>query len=439
MRALIAFALAATAVHAGAADTLNLNSVQFDGLAALQPGASLVIENFPDGFGGRASLRFERIEIYARDARVVVVDAQGEREVPRSRRVELIGADTSGAVRASLAFDPGFVNVSGVGSSPSGAFAISAASGAGLSVAPVQSLLPPGVVPQTVSGEDSLPSGRAQPTALAIALAGQVPAGGTRTAIVAIDTDNEFMTERFANNTTTAADWIADLFGAMNVMYQRDLNVTLQQGTTYLRTTTDPYTQTGTPANQADLTEFGSYWQSHYGNVPRSFAALLSGKSSSGNSASGIAWVNAYCQTQSQGGSYSVNQIFTNSQVSISYSVLIVGHEIGHNFGAYHTHCTNSSTGSAPTASNTIDKCYSGESYSNGSCYSGTTSCPTSGPGAPAGTVMSYCANIGCGPNATNVLQFHPTQISVLSTLIAQNASSCLAATTDEIFSNGFD
>ena len=49
-------------------------------------------------------------------------------------------------------------------------------------------------------------------------------------------------------------------------------------------------------------------------STPRSFAMLLSGKSSSGNSASGIAWIDAYCETQSQGGSYSVNQVFTNPQ-----------------------------------------------------------------------------------------------------------------------------
>ena len=73
---------------------------------------------------------------------------------------------------------------------------------------------------------------------------------------------------------------------------------------------------------------------------------LLSGNSSSGNSASGIAWVNAYCRTNSSGGSYSTNQIFTNPAIGVASSAFIVGHELGHNFGASHTHCTNASSGS---------------------------------------------------------------------------------------------
>jgi hypothetical protein len=214
----------------------------------------------------------------------------------------------------------------------------------------------------------------------------------------------------------------------------------LQQGTTILRTTTDPYSANDTPADDTDLNEFGTYWQTHYAATQRAFAILLSGKSSSGNSASGIAWIHAYCETQSQGGSYSVNQIFTNAQVDVSLSARIVGHEIGHNFGAWHTHCTNITNGNAPVATNTIDQCYRGEAGSG--CYGGAVSCPTAGPGHPLGTIMSYC-NVG-GTNGANcgqnVLQFHPTQVSTLNALIAQNTPSCLATTGgDGIFGNGFD
>lgn len=439
MHKVFAFALWIAAGYASAAThTLMLQPAQLTRMNELPVGASLVIDGFPDGFGASSSIRFERIDVYARGARIIVVASEGEHELPHSRRIELIGASADGDVRASLAFDPGFANVAGGGSGLSGAFAITAAAdanGAIIRSIPAAQALPPGVVPEIVAGNDALPSGHPMPDAIAIAIAGAVPATTTRGAIVGVDTDNELMSLRFSNNTSAAASWIADLFGAMNVMYQRDLNVLLQQGTTYLRTTTDPYTQTGTPANPAELTEFGNYWQSHYGSVPRSFAMLLSGKASSGNQASGIAWVNAYCQMQSQGGSYSVNQVFTNPQIGIGYSALLVGHELGHNFGANHTHCTDVSTGGAPTGSNTIDKCYSTES----GCYAGATSCPTSGPGAPAGTVMSYCNTRQCGPGGQNVLQFHPTQIGVMSMLIAQNTPSCLAASADMIFQNGFD
>lgn len=439
MPRLLAFALLAAASAAHAADAaIMLDAAQRTRLAGAAVGSQFVLDGVPDGYGGHAALRFERVEVYAPGARVVRVDAAGEHELPRSRRVHWIGMDAAGSVRASLSFDAGFERLVGSGSSPAGAFVWSGERDGErlrLRAQPLASALPAGVVPQIVPGEDGIDSGQPFPDALSLALAGQVPSGSPRAAVVAIDTDNELMLRRFGNDTAAAADWIGDLFAAMNVMYLRDLNVSLQQGTTYLRVAPDPYTVV--PASAADsaaLNEFGNYWQDHYAGVPRSFAALLSGKSNSGNSASGIAWINAYCRPQSQGGSYSVNQVFANAQIPVAYSARIVGHELGHNFGAYHTHCTNVSTGVAPSATNTIDRCFSGAP----GCYAGVTSCPSSGPGAPAGSIMSYCNLLGCG-GGQNVLQFHPTQIATLSALIAQNTPSCLAASVEEIFSNGFD
>ncbi len=440
MRTLLALLLIGAGAPALAADQLTLQPAELERLAALPVGASTVVADFPDGFGGHADLRFERIDVYAAGARVVAVTATGERELPRSARIELIGANPSRDVRASLSFDPDWTRVAGAGSSTSGAFAIVAARDRGslvVRVVPEHETLPAGVVPEVVANEDGLPSGRALPQLRGDLSSLSAPVLTPRGATVAVDTDNEFMSVRFGNDTTAATNWIADLFATMNVMYENDLDVQLVQGATYLRTGSDPYTQNDSPASQADLTEFGSYWQAHYAAVPRAFAMLLSGKSSSGNSASGIAWINAYCHSQSQGGSYSVNQIFTNAQVGVAFSARIVGHELGHNFGAYHTHCTNIATGGAPTASNTIDQCYRAES----GCYSGAVSCPVAGPGHPLGTLMSYC-NTGA-PNGANcgqnVLQFHPTQVGTLSALVAQHTPSCLSASADLIFANGFD
>jgi hypothetical protein len=435
-KALFLLVLLVSSGASAAQNARSLDRATLDRLDRVPVGSSLTIDRFPDGFGGQSTLRLEHVEIYAPGARIVVVDESGEREVPRSARRQFIGRSENGEVRVSLAFDPGAENLAGIGTSSSGTYAISAtrnAKGLTLRAVPVEMTLPAGVVPRIIPSDDALPSGHAMPDALTLALT-PAPEGTLRGAVVAVDTDNELLSERFGNNTTSATNWIADLFATMNVMYLRDVNVTLLQGTTFLRTTTDPYVQNNTPADGADLSEFGTYWQGHYSNVPRSFAMLLSGKSNSGNSASGIAWVNSYCETQSQGGSYSVNQVFTNSQINVSLSALIVGHELGHNFGAYHTHCTNITNGNAPTGTNTIDKC-----YNESGCYSGPTSCPTSGPGAPAGTVMSYCNQLQCGPSGQNVLQFHPTQVNVLNALIAQNTPGCLSATTDEIFRNGFD
>jgi len=256
------------------------------------------------------------------------------------------------------------------------------------------------------------------------------------------------MSNLFGNNTTNAANWIAKMINAMNLMYERDLLVRLYLGTTILRTNpaTDPYTAGGSnpttnvPADGTDLNNFGNYWAAHEGGVSRAFAVLLSGLgpcSGGGCSASGIAWIDSYCQKASAGGSYAVVQVF--SSLSIDPNALgaagLYDHELGHNFGADHTHCTNVTDGSYATGSNTIDICYNGEGAFG--CYAGaSTSCPASG----AGTIMSYCNVKGCG---SNVKAFHTTQINAaapwgLLSRISAAPAGCLN-TSDDIFFDGFE
>lgn len=444
MRTLLSFVLLLAFGDAMAAQSLALQSTQLTQLGELPVGASIVIDGFPDGFGSSASIRFERIDVYARGARIIASGPDGERELPRSQRIELVGADASGSVRAHLAFDPGFTQVRGAGSSSAGAFAISASKGAQLDVVPASEALPPGITPEVIPSDDGLPNGR--PTteipqfAQAIAAASAVPRG----AVVAVDVDHELLLNRFGGtgtaNLSAATSWIADLFATMNVLYQRDLNVTLEQGTTIFRTGATPYViAPNVAANSTDLNNFGNYWQANQAGVPRNFTALLSGQMTGGFSASGIAWINSYCNTAGNGGSYSVTKVFTNSGVGVDLSARVVGHELGHNFGAAHTHCTDVNTGVYSVATNTIDQCYKGEAGSG--CYGGSVSCPSAGPGHPLGTLMSYCNT--SAPNGANcgqnVLQFHPTQVATLSTLIAQNTPSCLSATADLIFKDGFD
>jgi len=450
MRLLPAFVLLACSASAFAAPhELALSSTRIDQFGALAVDADMVVDGFPDGVGIGHAVRFKRVDVYAPGARIIAVGPDGEHELPRSARIELIGSDDDGTVRVHLAFDPGFRNIVGSGSAPSGTFAIDARSdgrGAHLVVRPSAEALPAGVTPQVVGEDDGLPNPLALPPPPTFGIqATPLTTATPRGATVAVDVDHELLVNRFggvaAANQAAATNWIADLFATMNVMYVRDLDVMLQQGTTILRTGATPYAiAADAAANSTDLVNFGGYWQSNYASTPRAFAALLSGRMTSGFSASGIAWINSYCRSAGYGGSYSVNKVFTSAQVGVDLSARIVGHELGHNFGAAHTHCTSASTGASPVATGTIDQCYKGESGSG--CYAGPVSCPTSGPGAPLGSVMSYCNNnssngANCGQN---VLQFHPVQIATLSTLIAQNtAAGCLAPSTDAIFGNGFD
>jgi len=269
---------------------------------------------------------------------------------------------------------------------------------------------------------------------------------------VAVDTDSLFMSQLFGNNTTSATNWIAKMFNTMNTMYEPDLNVVLAQGTTFLRVGSDPYVAASdVPADSVDLDVFGSYWKANYGSVKRSFATLLSGRgpcSSCGSgctscSASGIAWIDQYCQNGflANGGvdlvgSYSVVQVFANLPIDPNADIAarLTGHELGHNFGADHTHCTNKTTGVYPVASNTIDQCYNGEGSSG--CFAGVQACPAGGKG----TIMSYC-NVGACAGTQNLLQFNSTQINAAAPygLLAQMSAApagCFVA--DEIFPNGF-
>ncbi len=243
-------------------------------------------------------------------------------------------------------------------------------------------------------------------------------------AVIAVDTDNEFHHKKFANNTVAAETWIDELFLAMNVFYERDLDLRLLRGDTFFRLDldvpptydNDPWTLTGSPASNALLNEFGTWWSVHQGSVDRVFAALLSGKSSASNQASGIAWLDGYCENQNSGGGYSVNQIFTGS-FGTALDAKLVGHELGHNAGSPHTHCYNPR----------IDTCFSGEA----GCHVGATSCPGGGPG----TLMSYCHLTGCG---SSLAEFHPTVIANISGFINAHHPGCVEDFAG-LFDDGFE
>lgn len=421
--------------------TARMDGAELSRLATLKVGEAVEVGAFPVGVGRVAKLRFERIDIYAPGARIVEITATGERELPRIPRIDLIGTSADGSARVALSFAPDLRSAPrGAGFGGSGDFALVAErSGTGWSFSAVEpaAVLPPGVVPKYLPNEDSLVAAGAGASPLDGLQASLMPQPSATTpariAVVAVDTDASFLSKRFSNNTANATTWIADLFVQMNVIYRRDLDVILQQGTTFLRVGSDPYPNADSGATQAQLVEFGNYWSANYSSganaVSRSFAMLLSGNLSSGNSASGIAWVGSYCQTGGTGGSYSANQVFTNPSIPVASSNSIVAHEIGHNFGAYHTHCSNSSTGIGPATTNTIDQCYNSE---GSSCYTGATSCPAGG----SGTLMSYCHLGACG-SASNQLQFAPAHISRLRSLIANNTPSCLRNET--ILTTGFD
>ncbi|HET7064182.1 MAG TPA: M12 family metallo-peptidase [Rudaea sp.] len=430
-------------------------------LGALPVSQSLAVDTFPIGPTRSTTIRFQRVSIYASNARIYAETPSGRIELPRSDLIFLRGYSDDGRARVALTLSPQSSVLRGSGDGPEGSFTLHATQmGASTRLVAVklESDLPPGFNFEFRCGNETehlvnLSSSGQESLAAQIASATQATTAGhtLRFAVVAVDTDSLFMSRLFSNNTVNATNYIATMFNTMNLMYERDLQVQLLIGTTILRTSaaSDPYTSFTEGASTDQLDTFANYWKTNEGGVTRAFAILLSGvipSSPGGCSASGIAWLKQYCNKgTTQGsdtvGSYSVNQVCTNLSIDQSdqLNARLVGHEIGHNFGAWHTHCTDVSTGNAPVGTNTIDTCFTGESYviSNVTkpCFSGTPTCPAAG----AGTIMSYCNQEGCPANTQNLLQFHPTHITdVIDPAILAAPANCLN-TTDDIFFSPFE
>ena len=386
-----------------------------DRLATIPPGTPVIIEAWPVAPGQRRLVTVTRHDVVDRTALRLLVSPTGSASLPASSRIHLWG-ELDGGGRILLSLDPetrrlrGFVIANGTVHElvPSGEehLVLAAAERLGAEGWAVQ--------PWTCSaGAEALESpvellARSEPPPAAPKLAGL-------SAAIAFDTDTEFMQLKFGNDQAAALDYIADLVAAMNVMYERDLDVTLLQGETILRVGSDPYNQnSGGAASSAELNEFSSYWAAHYNGIDRALAAMLSGKSPSPNSASGIAWLAGLC-SHSYG--YSFTKVFLIDY--LAGDAFVVGHELGHNFGSRHTHCY------VPP----IDECYANES----GCYQGPTSCP----GGP-GTVMSYCHIAGCG---NNLMEFGSRVIdNIVTNYLPPAIGVCIfPGGGEELFADGFE
>jgi len=407
-------------------------------LLRVQPGERVRIAGWPLAPGVRKDVTITRHEIYAPGARVLRVDAAGTHELPRSRLVFFWGQVADDPISGIyVAVDPVTGTIESLTETAAGGQhqlrpLVPGKPGLHLLATPEAFLAGQGHpkpewscaedqvalgLPQGAPAEPAAPLLSQPPPSSSAELSGPVTAASTgyNLATVAIDTDHEFMSKKFSDDTTAATNYVASLFAQINVMYERDLLVQLLVGTTILRTASvaDPYTQqpsTGGAANSAELQEFSSYWAANEGAATRTVATMLSGKSPSSNIASGIAWVGSLCSTSS---GYNFCQVFTIDY--LAGDALIVGHEIGHNFGSVHTHCY-----SPP-----IDDCWNIEP----GCYSGPTSCPAPSTvnGVPNvyGTIMGYCHLLaGCSTE----MVFHPRTVAAINPNIAGALGLCMTS-----------
>lgn len=395
-------------------------------LQVLGPEESVLVGDWPISPGRRVMAALRRFDVYAPDARIVVIGDGREIEIPRARTKFFMGARPDGHGRFLVALEPetGAIRVSErsgdvdfeIRAMDDGSGIHRLATRMSFDLADASGLSWSCGQEELTLEEGGALARRAPIGPVAEAASVQALAPATRIAVIAVDTDNELLSLKFGNDTTAATTYIANLFAEMNVMYERDVNLRLLQGYTILRpsTTPDPYLQSGTGnADSAKLGEFRTYWNANYGSVQRALAVMLSGKQSSAFAGSGIAALDVLCS----GFGYSFTQVFKFAQQTATYDDGLVGHEIGHNMASPHTHCY---------ADPKPDTCYAGET--GATCFAGTPSCPPqsvyNGVTA-AGTLMSYC-NMLSGCSSADV--FHPYSLTRYINNAVASATSCVFA-----------
>lgn len=215
-------------------------------------------------------------------------------------------------------------------------------------------------------------------------------------AVLAIETDFEFLNRIFGGNTTNASAYITQLIGAMTTIYSRDVGVSF--AIPYVRLWTsnnDPYPD-GSDVNTR-LSEFTNYWINNMSSVSRHSAFMLTGQAAG---AGGVAYLSQVCGTYQYGTAGYLSGGFPSPLQNYNWGnwdLMVTAHELGHNYGAPHTH----------DVSPQIDGC-------------GTGDCSQ----AFGGTIMSYCHVCNGGMSNIN-LSFHPRTINENMLPFIDNLTGC--------------
>ena len=249
------------------------------------------VVDWPLGPGRPQPTEFRRLEVYAPEAKIYRIDENGMSEVPRSTWTFAAGVGDRGG-NAWVAIDEAGQVVAATSTTAEGDFDAVAVREGSLDFvirrAEEAGDGQPFSCGQSGLGEKGLFAAPGRESFAAEAIPSI--ACGRRRASRSTWTKSSCSTAR--TTPRLATNYVASLISQMAVAYERDVNVTLLQGTTFLRTAPDPYTWTNiTAADGPKLIEFSNYWGTICGatcsSVPRTLAMLLSVQ---GSGASGIAW-----------------------------------------------------------------------------------------------------------------------------------------------------
>lgn len=351
----------------------------------VRPADDVVLTNFALGRDRRVDLELHRVEVFADNARIVLGTPDGDVPLPRPDVTLFSGqvADQPGSL-VFLSLSPhgnhGLIRLDDE------TFVVSSGRELNEADAVVYDLnaLPPGAIKwrDWTCSIDELPAlenARILPAGVDQRASGstaETPVTWRRVEL-AIETDWEFTGWLFGGDTGASGAYAATLIGAISEIYARDINAEL--AITYLRlwpNSSDPWNQSNTIDQ---LYQFRDYWNAYMTDVERHLAHYISGRGLGG----GVAYLDAICSTWwDYGLSANIGGYFPyplQDNHGQNWDVMVVAHELGHNFGGPHTH----------SMFPPIDNCAGGD-------------CSVT----PNATIMSYCHQ--CPGGMTNIqLRFH--------------------------------
>jgi hypothetical protein len=341
-----------------------------------------VLTGFVLGRERRVDLEVRRTDIFAEDARIVLESPRGRQVVGRPD-VVLLSGQVAGRPDSQV-----FLGLSPHGSNgyvrlADEMFVVSTGPPSENRDTIVYSLaaLPPGTIQwsEHMSEADAL----LVPGAFeAAGLTGGPEASGLRDAPcriaeLAVETDWEFTGVLFGGDAQASAAYAATLIGAVSEIYTRDFNTRVQID--FIRL----WSSSGDPWNQGNtidqLYQFQDYWNLNMTHVQRHAVHFLSGRALGG----GVAYGGGLCYPDYDYAlSANINGYFPyplQHNRFQNWDPFVVSHELGHNFGAPHTH----------DLTPPVDDCAGGD-------------CSVT----PNGTIMSYCHT--CPGGMSNIrLEFH--------------------------------
>jgi hypothetical protein len=351
--------------------------------AELRRTPQAIVTGFPLDADTRVDLALERFEIFAPDARIVRASGNVEVPMPRPDVVLLRGTvvdqpDSS----VFLALSPHGTN--GVITCAEGHFIIS---GGRFNTADRPVIYDVKAVPEGAIDVSGFECGLDQLPEFELAggagggAAAAVPDECGLGVLVAVETDWQFTNDLFEGDPVASAAYAGELIAAVSEIYLRDVGVSILISNLRIWSdANDFWTDDNSIFEQ--LYEFRDYYNQNEQGMARHTAHFLSGRALPG--AGGVAYLPGLCQGEwAYGLSAHLIGFFPyplEDNHPQNWDIVVVAHELGHNFGAPHTHAMNPP----------IDEC----------AYGGCEN-------ADEGTLMSYCHT--CEGGIANImLQFHP-------------------------------